>query len=210
MRPRVLIQSLLLLILTFAGIMVFYIYAKPKPTQYPSTPTLLDTDNPYAELFIPSFRLTDSNNEIISESILDGQYTVVDFFYTSCPLICPGMSAAMREVQNETAGTNLKLLSISIDPEVDTVEVIKRYSDAFKADPDRWRFTTGDKEMISMLLMGMKFDLGKLNEDDGFRNIDHPSTLILLGPDRHVIKLYRYSDPDQLADLIKTARELAG
>jgi protein SCO1/2 len=210
MNPRVLIRSIALMLITLTGIMIFWFVAKPKPTQFPTAPTLLDDDNPYASLYLPPFTLTDSNGNTIDESILDGKYTVVDFFYTSCPLICPGMSAAMREVQNETADTDLQLLSISIDPEIDTPEIIKRYAEAFKADPDRWRFTTGNMEMITILLMGMNFDLGELNSDDGFRNIDHPATLILLGPDRHVIKLYRYADPDQLAELIETARELTG
>jgi cytochrome oxidase Cu insertion factor (SCO1/SenC/PrrC family) len=49
------------------------------------------------------------------------------------------MSAAMRNVQDQTKDTNLKLLSISIDPDVDTPEIIKRYANAFKADPNRWR-----------------------------------------------------------------------
>ena len=201
---------MILMLLTFTGIMLFYIIAKPKPNQYPLSPTLLDTDNPYSSLLIPAFKLTDSNGDPIDETILDGKYTVIDFFYTSCPLICPTMSAAMKQVQNATTDTNLQLLSISIDPSVDTPEVIKNYSQAFDADPDRWRFVTGNMDTISILLMGMSFDLGALDTEDGFRNINHPATLILLGPDRHVVKLFRYSDPDQLAELIKTAHELAG
>ncbi len=210
MRPKAILTSILLMLATFIGLVIFWFTQKPAPSQYPDKPTLAEGQNPYADLFIPPFRLTDTTNTVLDESILDGQYTVIDFFYTSCPLICPGMSAAMKKIQDETVGTNLKLMSISIDPEVDTPEVIANYSQAFKADPERWRFATGDTEMISMLLMGVKFDLGKLDTEDGFRNIDHPTTLILLGPDRHVVKLYGYSDPDQIADLIKTARELAG
>jgi len=200
---------MILMCITFVGIAVFWFVAKPQQSRMSEAPTLLEGENPYSELFIPPFTLTDINEDTVTESILDGEYTVVDFFYTSCPLICPGMSAAMREVQNATADTKLKLLSISIDPEVDTPDKIKTYAGAFHADPDRWKFTTGNPEMITILLMGMNFELGELNSDDGFRNIDHPSTLILLGPDRHVIKLYRYSDPDQMEELIKTARELA-
>ena len=210
MRLRVLIQALALLTLTFAGLLIFWFSQSPANSQFPDKPTLLDTDNPYADLFIPAFKLLDSNGDQTDQTVLEGQYTVLDFFYTSCPLICPTMSAAMKQVQDETAGTNLKLMSVSIDPEVDTPDTIKQYSEGFKADPDRWRFLTGDIDTISLMLMGIGFDIGSLNTDEGFRNIDHPATLILLGPDRHVLKLFRYSDPDQLADLIKTARELAG
>lgn len=201
---------MILLLITLAGILIFWFTYTPPGEGYPETPLLDAGENPYAELFIPAFTLTDQFGETVDESYLDGKYTVVDFFYTSCPLICPGMSAAMREVQNATTDTGLQLLSISIDPEVDTVPVIKRYAEGFRADPQRWKFTTGDMDMVSILLMGVNFDLGDLNTDDGFRNIDHPSSLILVGPDRRVIGLYRYSDPDELESLIEKARELAG
>jgi len=210
MRPQVLIRSIILLVITFAGLLVFWFAVRPTTEPYPEAPTLGENGNPYADLYIPSFTLTDRFGNEIDESYLDGKYTVVDFFYTSCPLICPGMSAAMREIQNATAGTDLQLLSISIDPEVDTPDVIKRYANGFKADPQRWKFATGDMDMISILLMGVSFDLGQLSTEDGFRNIDHPSSLLLVGPDRHVIDLYRYSDPDEVAQLIGSARELAG
>ena len=201
---------MILMVLTFIGILIFWFVAKPQPQQLSDKPELVAGDNPYADLFIPAFTLTDSNGNQVDQTILDGKYTVVDFFYTSCPLICPGMTAAMREIQNTTTDTNLQLLSISIDPTVDTPEKIHTYANAYKADPKRWRFTTGEPDMITILLMGVNFNLGALSTDDGFRNIDHPSSLLLIGPDRHVIGLYRFSDPDQMEELIEKARELAG
>jgi protein SCO1 len=209
MNTRILIRSMILMCLTFIGILVFWFIARPQPHQLPHAPALIDEDNPYASLFLPSFTLTDTQGNTVDESFLEGRYTVVDFFYTSCPLICPGMSAAMRDLQDATADTDLQLLSISIDPSVDTPEVIARYAGGFKANPDRWKFTTGDMEMISILLMGMNFELGELNMEDGFRNIDHPSSLILIGPDLHAIGLYRYTDPDQMESLLEKARQLA-
>ncbi len=210
MRPSVLIRSLILMLVTFAGIAIFWSTQRPDAAALPDIPTREAGDNPYADLSFPNFTLTDREGRRVDQSWMDGHYTVVDFFYTSCPLICPGMSAAMRELQNATEGTGLRLLSVSIDPEVDTVPVIKRYADGFKADPDRWKFTTGDMDMVTIMLMGVRFDLSELDTKDGFRNINHPSSLILFGPDRHVIGLYKYSDPDEMAELIKEAHELAG
>lgn len=210
MRPRVLVRSLILMLVTFAGILIFWYAAKPAPETLPDIPILEAGDNPYADLAFPKFTLTDRQGNPVDQSWMDGHYTVVDFFYTSCPLICPGMSAAMRELQNATTDTDLRLLSISIDPQVDTVPVIKRYAEGFKADPQRWKFTTGDMDMITIMLMGVNFDLGGLDTKNGFRNIDHPSSLILFGPDRRVIGLYRYSDPDEMAELVRKAHELAG
>ena len=212
MNPQVIFRSLLLMVLTFVGILVFWFMQRPTgaSNQFTQTPTLLDADNPYATLFLPSFRLTDAQGVVIDESVLKGKYTAVDFFYTSCPLICPGMTAAMKRIQDETDGTDLQLLSISIDPAVDTTEVLKDYSEAYKADPDRWRFANGTPEMLNLILAGVGFDLTDLSTDEGFRNIGHPSTILLIGPDLHAIKLYRYSDPDEIDELIQTAHKLAG
>jgi len=210
MNQRVLIRSITLMCITFIGIMIFWFTNKPQPAQYPDTPTLLDTDNPYNSLFIPAFNLTDSAGNAVDQSILDDQYTLVDFFYTSCPLICPGMTAAMKQVYHATANTNLNLLSISIDPEVDTPQVIANYAKTLDIDESRWRFITGDIETLDFILMGLGFVIGAPNPDQPYRDISHPSTLILLGPDRHVIALYRYTDPEELQKLIKKAHELAG
>lgn len=211
MSPRVFIRSLVLLVITFVGILIYLFVFAPQPQGLPSDQLIdLNEDNPYSALYIPDFKLVDRNGEEFDDTYLDGKYTIVDFFYTSCPLICPGMSAVMREIQFATEGTDIQLLSISIDPEVDTPQVLKNYANGFKADPSRWKFGRGTVDMTQILLMGVGFELGALNTEDGFRNIDHPSSILLVGPDRHVIDLYRYSDPDEVQELIKKARELAG
>ena len=211
MSPRVFIRSLVLLVITFAGILIYLFVFAPQPQGLPTDQLIdLNEDNPYSALYIPDFRLVDRNGEEFDDTYLDGKYTIVDFFYTSCPLICPGMSAVMREIQFATEGTDIQLLSISIDPEVDTPQVLKNYANGFKADPARWKFGRGTVDMTQILLMGVGFELGALNTEDGFRNIDHPSSILLVGPDRHVIDLYRYSDPDEVQELIEKARELAG
>tara|TARA_E500000318_G_scaffold14854_6_gene15073 strand:- start:100407 stop:101042 length:636 start_codon:yes stop_codon:yes gene_type:complete len=211
MSPRVFIRSLVLLVITFVGILIYLFVFAPQPQGLPSDQLIdLNEDNPYSALYIPDFKLVDRNGEEFDDTYLDGKYTIVDFFYTSCPLICPGMSAVMREIQFATEGTDIQLLSISIDPEVDTPQVLKNYANGFKADPARWKFGRGTVDMTQILLMGVGFELGALNTEDGFRNIDHPSSILLVGPDRHVIDLYRYSDPDEVQELIEKARELAG
>jgi protein SCO1/2 len=211
MSPRVFVRSLILLVITFAGILLYlFVFAPRYNTSEPDIIDLNDDSNPYNSLYLPSFTLTDRNGDEFTEAYLDGKYTVVEFFYTSCPLICPTMTATMRDIQFETEDIGLQLMSVSIDPEVDTPEVLKNYANGFKADPQRWKFGRGTSDMTQILLMGVGFELGVLDTEDGFRNIDHPSSLLLVGPDRHVIGLYRYSDPDDVQRLIENARELAG
>lgn len=221
MRPHVVVISLVLMLLT-VGIILFMVatYAPPVGVVGPddgrgSIVRQPDDagENPYADFRMPEFDLTDRDGEPITHEALDGRYTVLDFFFTSCPLWCPGMSQAMARVQNETKGTSARLMSISIDGELDTPAIIDQYATRYGADPTRWAFATGDPAVVASLVRdGLKFEIGDVgvDSDSGGRAINHPTRLILLGPDRHVIGLYRYDDPAEVDALIAKVKELVG
>lgn len=210
MNAKTFIRSLTLLGLTLTGIAVFLLFtvSNNRTTATPEDTIILLDENPYATFHIPDFTLTDQRNNPITHDVLEGQYTVVDFFFTSCPLYCPGMTSAMRRVQDETTDTPLRFLSISIDGHLDTPEIIDDYAKRYSADPDRWVFATGDPELVHQIVFdGLKFDLGDPKDEDSGRLINHPTRLILVAPDRTVLGLYRYDDPEQVNDLIRDAKE---
>lgn len=207
MKNRTLALSLWLLVATVFGILVFLSVSRA-PTAAPVAP---ENENLYTQFSIPEFELTDRDGARVTHGVLDGEYTVVDFFFTSCPLYCPGMTNAMRRVQDETAGTGLRFMSVSIDGGIDTPEVIDSYATRYGVDPDRWVFATGDPDVVAEIVReGLRFDLGDPQSEDEGRLINHPTRLILLGPDRRVIDLYRYEDSDQIDELIARARGLVG
>jgi len=76
---------------------------------------------------------------------------VLDFIFTNCPIYCPAMGEVMRRVQDETADSDARLLSISVDGENDTPEVLAAYAEALGADPARWPFLTGNPEGVKSL-----------------------------------------------------------
>lgn len=215
MSQKTLIRSIALLLITLIGIGVFLLIALPKLNSSNQIQPMVeleteDSDNLYAEFHVPEFKLIDRNGEPITHEVLDGQYTVVDFFFTSCPLWCPGMTQSMYQVQQATYGTDLRFMSISIDGDVDTPAAIDGYATRYRCDEERWDYATGDPEIVAKLVMdGLKFDLGDPNDsEDSGRLINHPTRLILLGPDRKVIGLYRYDDPDAVDELIADAHKL--
>ena len=212
MNQRVLIRSLALLSVTMLGIAVFMLFQARKPAGFVEpTYELQEQPNPYAGFSIPEFRLTDRNNRPIDQTVLDHRFTVVDFFFTNCPLYCPVMTSEMRRVQEATKGSDLQLLSISIDGENDTPERIDGYAKAFDAEPGRWRFATGDPEAVAdLVLNGLKFHIrGRAATlAAGETQLEHPTKLILIGPDRTVIGLYTYNNPEEIDELIATARRL--
>jgi protein SCO1 len=117
-------------------------------------------DNPFLECpiadttqhHIPDFTLVNQRNEAVGSAEMKGKITVVDFFFTSCPSICPVMSSEMERVNDMfREEPNLQIFSISIDPTYDTPEILQEYANKHKAKAGKWDFLTGDKEEIYQL-----------------------------------------------------------
>ncbi len=98
---------------------------------------------------VPKFQLTDQNNKTISNKDYDGKVYVVEFFFSTCPSICPIMNKNMVDIQNDFFGNpNFGIVSISIDPENDTPQVLKTHAEMLGAKSANWHFLTGDKKYI--------------------------------------------------------------
>ncbi|MFZ5822844.1 MAG: SCO family protein [Bacillota bacterium] len=97
---------------------------------------------------MPDFRLTDQEGKAVAAADVKGKVTLVGFIYTSCTDICPVVTAQMRNLQDELRAAGLlgevRLLSISVDPEVDTPQRLADYARQFQADTATWRFLTGE------------------------------------------------------------------
>jgi len=102
---------------------------------------------------VPEFSLTDQNGQTVTNADLRGKIWIADFIFTRCKGPCPLMTARMLEMQKALTKTpEVKLVSVTVDPEYDTPEVLKGYAGANFADPDRWKFLTGDKAVIEKLV----------------------------------------------------------
>jgi protein SCO1/2 len=96
---------------------------------------------------MPAFRLTDQDGKPAESAQFTGKPLVVSFIYTNCPDICPMTTAHMRQLQarlQQEGVADVTLLSISVDPERDTPEVLRQYAARYGADTRNWRFLTGD------------------------------------------------------------------
>jgi protein SCO1 len=102
---------------------------------------------------VPEFALTDQNGQTVTNADLRGKIWIADFIFTRCAGPCPLMTARMLEMQKALVKTpEVKLVSVTVDPEYDTPEVLKAYAEANFADPERWKFLTGDKAVIEKLV----------------------------------------------------------
>jgi len=107
-----------------------------------------------SEVRIPigQFSLTDQSGRRFELASIKGKIILVDFAYTTCPDVCPLMTAAMRTVQtnlNATEREKVYLLTVTTDPEIDIPKVLAAYAKRYHADLTNWAFLTGDPSSLS-------------------------------------------------------------
>ncbi len=146
-------------------ILVFGIWVIPKIAARFQKPNLEVIGN------VPTFSFINQDNKTITNATYDNKVYVVEFFFTTCPSICPIMNKRMVEVQNKFFGNpNFGIASFSITPEIDTPEVLKEYAVKYKVSHPNWHFLTGDKIKI-LKLSNEGFNLyadSTINEDGDF------------------------------------------
>ena len=113
----------------------------------------VSNSNKAADLYkvgpVPKFELTDQNSRKISNIDYNNKVYVVEFFFTTCPSICPRMNKNMLEIQHKFFGNpNFGIVSISINPEFDTTAVLKAHAKLIGATATNWHFLTGNKKYI--------------------------------------------------------------
>jgi protein SCO1/2 len=98
---------------------------------------------------VPDFSLIERSGHPVTLADLKGKIWIANFIYTNCPDTCPIQSAQMKELQDEFKNEkDVRLISITVDPERDTPKVLVEYANRFSANPERWLFLTGAKEAI--------------------------------------------------------------
>ena len=98
---------------------------------------------------VPNFTLVNQNSDSITNSDLEGKIYVTDFFFTTCPSICPIMTNNLVKVQRAFKGnSDFALVSHTVNPEFDREAILKEYAAKMHADTSNWHFLTGTKEAI--------------------------------------------------------------
>lgn len=157
---------------------------------------------------VPAFSLLDQGGDTFTrEDLLAADKTwVVGFVFTRCPTTCPAVSRAMLSFQEQITRSKLEdrveLLTVTVDPEHDTPEVLAGYADTLGAELGNWRFLTGSPSMIeSFVVGGFMLAVGPREEvEPGVYDIAHSTKLALVDRFGH-IRGYYSIDNDGLAEL---------
>lgn len=154
------------------------------PTATASEPIIVG-----GEGWLSKFELTERSGKQVSSDDLLGEPYVVSFFFTTCVATCPMQNEKLKILQEEFYGKGVRFLSISVDPEIDTPEVLTKYAHRFEADPDQWLFLTGDLTYIRRI----GAEIFRLP----IRRRFHTDRFILVDAAGEIAGIYEWPEPSQ-------------
>ena len=157
---------------------------------------------------IQPFVLLDQDSALVSNQTLSNRIYVADFFFTSCPTICPTMKAQMLRVYEKFEGNEeFVILSHTIDPKYDTIPLLKDYAERLGATSNRWKFLWGTQEEIYDLAEGSYMSIA--DEDAGAPGgFVHSGAFLLVDKEGRVRGVYDGTAAEQVDILIKDIDKL--
>lgn len=163
-------------------------------------------------VIVPEWSLINHNNEKVHKHDFLGKILVVDFFFTSCPTICPKLTQAMKEIYERFKhNKDIIFLSISVDPEVDTPEVLKKYLSDHHINYDNWLALTGSShDIVDVVINKMKIHIGNkepIHGVDSIYDIPHLSELVLFDKEGNLRGKFK-TDSVELSALVRAIKFL--
>src|SRR5690554_7439324 len=166
--------------------------------------TLVDSTKHYVKKYhtIADFALLNQNGDTITQNDYEGKIYVADFFFTTCPTICPIMTDNMVKLQEQLKNnSNVKLLSHSVTPQIDSVPVLKAYAVKKGVNDNKWNLVTGDKKQI--------YDLARKSylvaKDNPYEEFDliHTENFVLVDTKKRIRGFYDGTDSEAIDQLLE-------
>jgi len=153
------------------------------------------------------YTFTDQQNRQIGQELFQGKIYVADFFFTSCPTICPIMKSQMLRIYEKFKDNDqFLLLSHSIDPEHDTVEVLNDYAARLAIEADSWHLVTGVKEEIYDT--AFRYGLAAMEDKNAPGGFIHSGSFTLVDRQGKIRGYYKGTEEEAVDRLIKDIRRL--
>ena len=155
---------------------------------------------------IKDFSMKNQNAETITQEFYNDKIYVADFFFTTCPTICPIMTENMGYIQEKIKNdSDVLLLSFSVTPEIDSVEQLKKYALEKNVIDSKWNLVTGNKKDIYNLAR-TSYLVAKTNGDGGKYDMIHTENFVLVDKEKRIRGFYdgtNSKEMDQLLNDIK-------
>jgi len=202
--------GIVLLMLSMIIIYLFYNALQPKnvlPVYQPAdfNSELVDSTLVHVKKYhtIANFSLTNQNGETITQDFYRNKIYVADFFFTTCPTICPVMTENMVYLQSQIANDNdVLLLSHSVTPDIDSVAQLKKYSLEKGVIDKKWNLVTGEKKQIYELARKSYLAV-KDDGDGGPFDMIHTENFILIDKERRIRGTYDGTKKEEMEKLLQ-------
>tara|TARA_R110002051_G_scaffold5108_3_gene27368 strand:+ start:12101 stop:12793 length:693 start_codon:yes stop_codon:yes gene_type:complete len=191
---------------TFIISYIVFFYKADLPIYNPAdlNPELVDysVQEVGANHVVSDFKLINQNGKTITQIDYLNKIYVVDFFFTRCPSICPIMANNMKKLQERFLSTEqVMLLSLSVTPEMDSVPILKEYSDKYNANAIKWNIATGDKKHIYNLARKSYFTVNDIG-DGLLQDFIHTPNFVLVDSKKQIRGIYDGTKDDEIDRLI--------
>ena len=198
-----------LLVVSTIILALFYDALKPKkvlPIYQPSMVNyeLVDSTLQHVKKYhkIAPFSFENQNGKTITQDDYEGKIYIADFFFTTCPSICPKMTANMLGIQEEILNdSNVMLLSYSVTPKIDSVLQLKKYAIEKGVNDEKWNLLTGNKKEIYTMAR-KSYLVVKEDGDGGPYDMIHTENFILVDPKKRIRGFYDGTDTLAMSELL--------
>lgn len=156
---------------------------------------------------VPDYTLIDQDSQIVHISSLKDKIILADFFFTSCPSICPKVTKQMLRLYDRYKGDDrVQLISHTIDQRNDSVSVLNRYAHNLGVDASKWKFVTGEKDSIYTL--ADQYFVSVVEDPLAPKGFDHSGRIILVDRNRRVRGYCEGTDPESVTAFFETIDQL--
>lgn len=156
---------------------------------------------------IDPFEFVNQQNKPINNQKLKDNIYIADFFFTSCPSICPRVRIEMLKIYDTfETHPDIKLVSHTLDPRNDTPERLKRYADNLEVSSDKWYFLTGEKD--DLMEISRSYFVSALDDPDAPGGIEHSGRILLIDKTGHIRAYSEGTDPSQTSGFIRKVKQL--
>ena len=153
-----------------------------------------------------AFSFTNQDGEQVSEKSVRNKVTIVEYFFTSCPSICPVMNSNLKDVYEKfKSNPGFMILSHTVDPERDSVSVLQKYSRRYDASAPGWQFLTGSKDA---LYQSASKDYLLAVEDSSNSSFIHTQYVALLDKKRQIRGFYDFTNKENVGKMNEAIQQL--
>ncbi|MBA3312068.1 MAG: SCO family protein [Planctomycetota bacterium] len=160
---------------------------------------------------VADFSFTERSGETVTKQDLLGKPWIVGFIFTRCAGPCPKVSGQMSVLQDALADADVRLVTMTVDPDYDTPDVLSRYAEAYGADAEKWLFLTGDKDTlhgyITKEFLQSVEEMQGADRKPGFEVL-HTTNLMLVDAKGVVRGKYNAQEPEDMAKLRRDVKRL--